>query len=226
MTAREERLRIDTGSGDVAAALGPARSGDAGAIVVLAHGAGGDMDSAFLAGFARGLNDADVATLRFNFPYAERGRRSPDPEATLRRAWGAAFEEARRRADAAAVVAGGKSMGGRIASMCVASREMDATALVFLGYPLHPPGRPERIRDAHLYDIDVPMLFVQGTRDPFARPELLEPVLARLGRRAEYRPVEGGDHSFRVRGAARDDAATGASLAPVVAEFVARATVA
>jgi uncharacterized protein len=220
MTAPEERVRIETGSGGVAAAFGSA-STDA-PILVLAHGAGGDMDSAFLTGFARGLNDAGTATLRFNFPYAERGRRSPDPEAALRGSWVAAFEHARRTAGEGLVLAGGKSMGGRIASLCVASGDIDPAGLVFLGYPLHPPGRPERIRDAHLYEIEAPMLFVQGTKDPFARPELLERVLRRLGSRAEYHAVEGGDHSFRVRGAPRDDRAAGASLAPIVAEFAAR----
>ena len=97
---------------------------------------------------------------------------------------------------------------------------MPAAGLIFLGYPLHPPGKPERVRDEHLYGITVPMLFVQGTSDPFASSAVLEPVLAKLGGRATYHPIEGGGHSFEVRGAKRDPRATAASLAPIVASFM------
>jgi predicted alpha/beta-hydrolase family hydrolase len=119
------------------------------------------------------------------------------------------------------ILAGGKSLGGRIASMCVADG-MPAAGLVFLGYPLHPPGKPERVRDRHLYDIRVPMLFLQGTRDPFAQGPLLSKVLDKLGSRAELHAVEGGDHSFRVRGVKADDREIGAGLAAVAAPFVRR----
>jgi len=189
------------------------------ATLVVAHGAGAGMDHPFLAGFCRAIADEGVATLRFNFPYVERGRRSPDPEAKLREAWQTAFETA--SAEGGVVMVGGKSLGGRIASMCVADG-MPAAGLVFLGYPLHPPGKPERIRDEHLYRIRVPMLFLQGTRDPFARPELLAGVLDRLGRLAELHPVEAGDHSFNVRGAKRDARDVGAGLAGLAAPFVRR----
>ena len=97
---------------------------------------------------------------------------------------------------------------------------MPAAGLVFLGYPLHPPGKPDRIRDEHLYEIRIPMLFVQGTGDPFAQTELLLGVLKKLGKRATFHPIEGGDHSFNVRGAKADARDVGASLAPVVAEFI------
>lgn len=206
-------LRIETPKGPVSAE----RTGPAGApILVLAHGAGNDLHAPILAGFAEGLADAEVACLRFNFPYKEQGRRGPDPERTLRGAWLAAFEAA----DGPAVWAGGKSLGGRIASMLVAEGEMPAAGLVFVGYPLHPPGKPERIRDAHLADIEVPMLFLQGTADPFARWDLLEPIVARLGDRAVLHPVEGGDHSFRVRGTPKDDEGTGRALAAIAAPFI------
>jgi predicted alpha/beta-hydrolase family hydrolase len=119
------------------------------------------------------------------------------------------------------VLAGGKSMGGRIASMA-AAEGMPAAGLVFLGYPLHPPGRPEKIRDEHLPAVAAPMLFLQGTRDTFARPDLLASVIERLGARAEYIEVVGGDHSFRVPGGARDPAAIAASLAKPVAAFIRR----
>ncbi len=220
MAAPEERVTIETARARVSGAW--AGSGAAAAALVVAHGAGGGMDQPFLVGFTRALNDAGIATLRFNFPYAEQGRRSPDPEPALRDAWRAAFETAAARAAGRRVVVGGKSLGGRIASMAVADG-LPAAGLVFLGYPLHPPGRPERIRDEHLYRIEVPMLFLQGTADPFARLDLMEPVLARLGDRAEYHPIEGGDHSFRVKGARVDDRAIGASLAAIAEAFIWRA---
>lgn len=220
MTAPEEGLTIShPGRWTVRGAW--AAPPHAVAALVLAHGAGAPMDHPFLVGFARAMNAEGVATLRFNFPSMEAGRRSPDPEPVLRDAWTVAFEAAGRRSAGLPVLAGGKSLGGRIASMCVADG-LPAAGLVFLGYPLHPPGRPERLRDEHLYRIRVPMLFLQGTRDPFARPDLLARVLARLGERATHVPVEGGDHSFRVRGSGADDRAIGASLAAHAAPFVRR----
>jgi predicted alpha/beta-hydrolase family hydrolase len=217
MTAPEERIRIPTPKGQVSGAFaGPPKPR---ATLALAHGAGGDMQGAFLVGFTRALNQGGISTLRFNFPYTESGRKSPDSERTLRDTWLSAFEAASGRSGGKPVLAGGKSLGGRIASMCVADG-MPAAGLVFLGYPLHPPGRPERVRDEHLYGIEVPMLFLQGTADPFARTDVLAPVLRRLGRRATHHPIQGGDHSFRVKGAKRDDRGIGASLAPMAAAFI------
>ena len=190
------------------------------ASLVVAHGAGAGMEHPFLAGFCRAIAEEDVATMRFNFPYAERGRRSPDSERVLRETWLAAFEAAKAAAKRPVLV-GGKSLGGRIASMCVADG-MPADGIVFLGYPLHPPGRPERIRDEHLYRVEVPMLFLQGTADPFARPELMAKVLGRLGERAKLERIEGGDHSFKLRGTRTDPAEVGAGLAGLAAPFVRR----
>jgi predicted alpha/beta-hydrolase family hydrolase len=119
------------------------------------------------------------------------------------------------------VLVGGKSLGGRIASMCVADG-MPAAGLVFLGYPLHPPGKPERIRDEHLYRISVPMLFLHGTRDPFADGALLSKVVRKLGDRATLVEVEGGDHSFNLRGPRADPREVGAGLAKLAAPFVER----
>lgn len=175
------------------------------------------MRSPMLVGFAEGMADEGIACLRFNFPYKERGARGPDPAPVLIEAWRAAFERARELGDP--VWAGGKSLGGRIASMAVAEG-MPAAGLVFLGYPLHPPGKPERLRDSHLDEVKVPMLFIQGTADSFARWELLEPVVRRLGDRAVLHPIEGGDHSFRVRGKPKDDLGTGRALAEVAASFI------
>jgi predicted alpha/beta-hydrolase family hydrolase len=217
MSAVEERFTVDTGSQNVSAAF--ATPGAGSPVLVLAHGAGAGMDHPFLVGFARAANDLGVATMRFNFPYVDAGRRSPDTPAVAVGTWLAAFSAAADRAGGAAVAAGGKSFGGRMASLAVAEG-MPAAGLVFLGYPLHAPGKPERIRDEHLYGIRVPMLFVEGTRDPFARADLLAGVLKKLGKVATLHSVEGGDHSFKVRGVKAEPREVGASLAPVAAGFV------
>ena len=188
---------------------------------MVAHGAGAGMDQPFLVGFCRAMADEGLAAARFNFHYMDAGRRSPDAEPALRAAWMEAFEGVRAMAGNVPVLAGGKSLGGRIASMCVADG-MEASGLVFLGYPLHPPGKPDRLRADHLGRIGVPMLFLQGTRDPFAKPDLLEKVIAELGHRATLERFEDGDHSFRVRGAKADDREIGASLATLAAPFVRR----
>ena len=187
--------------------------------LVVAHGAGAGMDHPFLAGFCRAIAAHGVATARFNFHYMNAGRRAPDPEPSLRAAWNEAFMGVRAMAGPTPVLVGGKSLGGRIASMCVADG-MDAAGLVFLGYPLHPPGKTERLRAEHLARITVPMLFLQGTRDPFAQPELLAKVLAQLRERATLVPIEGGDHSFNVRGVKADPREIGAGLAEHAAPFV------
>jgi len=219
MATPESRGRIPVAGGEV----GVTRIEPKGSVatLVVAHGAGAGMDHPFLVGFCRSMGEAGVGTLRFNFPYIDRGRRSPDPERVLRETWLAAFEDASERAGTRPVLAGGKSLGGRIASMCVADG-MPAAGLVFLGYPLHPPGKTERLRAEHLGRIEVPMLFLQGTRDPFAQPDLLTDVLAGLGDRATRVPIEGGDHSFRVRGQKADDRDIGARLAGDAAPFVRR----
>ena len=218
MAGPEEALRIDTVKGPVSARY--ARPPSPFATIVVAHGAGAGMDHPFIAGFARACVEEGLASLRFNFPYVEAGRRSPDPEAVLRDAWRAAFAAAVDRVEGDPVWASGKSLGGRIASMAVADGEVPAAGLVFLGYPLHPPGKPERIRDEHLYRIAVPMLFLQGTSDPFASPELLGEVIAKLGPLAELVPFEGAGHSFEVRGRKREPREVGASLAPGAAAFI------
>jgi predicted alpha/beta-hydrolase family hydrolase len=222
MAAPEESLRIDTVKGTVSAAY--ARPASPFATIVVAHGAGAGMDHPFLVGFSRTCVDEGLATMRFNFPYSESGRRSPDTEAVLRDTWRAAFEAAWTRRKKEPVWASGKSLGGRIASMCAADAEIHPSGLVFLGYPLHPPGKPERVRDEHLSRVDVPMLFLQGTSDPFASPELLARVVEKLGDRATLVSFEGGGHSFEVRGQGRgkkrDPREIGASLAPHAAAFI------
>lgn len=215
MALRTRELKVETQAGPVSALGSGPREGP---LVVLSHGAGGDMRGPVLEGFAAGLASADVGCLRFNFAYSEAGRRGPDREPALRQVWSAVFSRAEELGEPVWVA--GKSMGGRIASMMVADGELGAAGLVFVGYPLHPPGKPERIRDEHLYGIEVPMLFLQGTADPFAKWDLLTGVIERLGSRAALHVVEGGDHSFRVRGRPRHDVGTGTVLGEVAARFV------
>ena len=218
MTGPEESLRIDTVKGPVSGRYARPRAPFA--TIGVAPGAGAGMDHPFLVGFARACIDEGLATLRFNFPYLEGGRRSPDSEAVLRDAWRAAFASAWMRRKGEPVWASGKSLGGRIASMSAADGEIAPAGLVFLGYPLHPPGKPERLRDEHLNRIEVPMLFLQGTSDPFASPDLLSVVVGKLGGRAVHVRFEGGGHSFEVRGRKRDPREVGASLAPHAATFI------
>jgi predicted alpha/beta-hydrolase family hydrolase len=225
MSAPEERLQIDVpDKGPVSGAY--ARPIGARSTIVVAHGAGAGLDHPFMVGFTRGMNDEGVATLRFNFPYMEgEKKRAPDRPPVAIAAWNAAFACARSRSagDDEPIWTSGKSFGGRMASMAVAADEPDAmpaAGLVFLGYPLHPPGKPDRVRDEHLYEIGVPMLFLQGTRDPFATPEVLRLVIEKLGANATLKPIEGGGHSFEVRGAKRDPREVAASLAPIVAVFM------
>ena len=218
MATPDERFTFEAGRGPVTATW--AQPPKTSAVLALAHGAGGNLDGPFLVGCSRALNEAQIATMRFNFDYTEAGRKSPDSEGTLRAAWLAAFEAATARAGRLPVFAGGKSMGGRYASMCAADG-MPAAGLVFLGYPLHAPGRPEKLRDAHLYPLTIPMLFVEGTRDPFVHPiEQLRKIVKKIGSNAEMHEIEGGDHSFRVKGVKNDDRQIGATIAATVAPFI------
>jgi uncharacterized protein len=156
------------------------------------------MSGDFMATFASGLAAAGHAVCRFNFPYMEAGRKSPDRTDVLEDAFQAVTEEVRRRHPRARLVIGGKSLGGRIASH-LAARGDAVDGLVFLGYPLHPPGRPDRARVAHLSDIRVPMLFVEGTRDPFCPLDTLKKVVAGLTVPAKIAVIDDGDHSLKVR---------------------------
>jgi predicted alpha/beta-hydrolase family hydrolase len=218
----DERFAIETERATVSAAWAAPRAFSA--VVAVAHGAGSDMDHPLLVGFTDCLNEAGIASLRFNFPYMEAGRKTPDREPAAIAAWRAVFDATKGRAGGKRVFASGKSYGGRMASMA-AAEGMPADGLVFLGYPLHPPGKPERLRDAHLDDIHVPMLFLQGTDDPFARRDLLAGVVGRLGRWAVLHEVEGGDHSFRVRGIRRSNDEIGRLLGSVAARFIQSAQV-
>lgn len=166
--------------------------------VIVAHGAGNDMHNPLLVHFTHGLGRAGFFGLRFNFPYKEKGQKAPDPPEILERTWLAAFEFVRNHPQFGTphIIAAGKSMGGRIASQMAADGLLPVKALVFLGYPLHPPGRKDQVRDAHLYRLQVPMLFFAGTRDDLCDLGLLKPVVSRLQGPTVLELVEGGDHSF------------------------------
>jgi predicted alpha/beta-hydrolase family hydrolase len=170
------------------------------ATLILAHGAGAPQSSAFMVDFARGMARRGCQAVTFNFPYTEQGRRLPDRAPTLEACFRDVIAAIRARADLGTgpLVIGGKSMGGRIASHLTAQGLADLAGLVALGYPLHPPGRPEQLRALHLARIRQPMLIVQGSRDAFGTPEELRPALVPLGATATLQVVEGGDHSFKV----------------------------
>jgi uncharacterized protein len=187
------------------------------AALVLGHGAGAGQASPFMVQAAKGLASRGVSAATFDFPYISAGRKVPDPPRVLEEAWRSAIDRGREIFDGLPVFIGGKSMGGRIASQ-VASQNSDGVAgLVFLGYPLHPPGKPQQRRDAHLPAIAVPMLFVQGTRDAFGTAEEIRELLPRL-KHPTFHAVEGGDHSFRIggRGAPKPDVVLGEVLDIVV----------
>ncbi|HEY6059706.1 MAG TPA: alpha/beta family hydrolase [Gemmatimonadales bacterium] len=168
-------------------------------LYVMAHGAGAGMRHPFLERTAAALAERGVATLRYQFPYMERKQHRPDPPAVAAAAVRAAVVAAAAAAPDLPLIAGGKSFGGRMTSTAQAQLPLPGVrGLAFLGFPLHPPGKPAVSRADHLDDVAVPMLFLQGERDEFAEPLLLRQVLRRLGERAALHLVKGGDHSFSV----------------------------
>lgn len=217
MTTTEEAFSITVNESRISALF--AEPDESLATVVVAHGAGAGMNHPFLTGFTQALNDLGLSTLRFNFPYMEAGKKFPDKPPAAIATWRAAMEAARDRSPGRGVFASGKSFGGRMASMA-AGEGMDAAGLVFLGYPLHAPRKPENLRDEHLYGLELPLLFLQGTRDPFARPGELESVVARIGPQAKLEWFEGGDHSFKVAWSKRTTSQDGELLASPVSAFV------
>ncbi len=195
--ATELRVRVGETTGDVSALL--VRPADARLLYVLAHGAGAGMRHPFLETISQRLAEQEIATLRYQFPYMEQRARRPDPPAVAAAAVRAAVIEAARAAPGLPLLAGGKSFGGRMTSTAQAGEPLPGVrGLVFLGFPLHPPGRPGNERAEHLTQVQIPMLFLQGTRDDFADLKLLRPVVKRLGTRATLHLVDGGDHSFKV----------------------------
>jgi predicted alpha/beta-hydrolase family hydrolase len=169
--------------------------------LVLAHGAGGGQLSSFMVAASRALAGRGITVATFDFPYMAQGRSAPDKGPVLESAWRATVEEARTRPEFARLplFIGGKSMGGRIASQVAAAGVEGIAGLVYFGYPLHPPGRPQQRRDAHLPSIREPMLFIQGTRDEFGSASEIRDLLPQLNSATELFEVADGDHSFKTR---------------------------
>jgi predicted alpha/beta-hydrolase family hydrolase len=196
MTA--DQLQLDLGNGNSVSAL-LLRPDTARACFVFAHGAGAGMSHPSMETIATGLCDRGIATLRYQFPYMEKASRRPDAPAVAHAAVRAEVKEAARRCSGLPLIAGGKSFGGRMASQAQAIAPLAGVrGLAFLGFPLHPAGKPSVARAAHLSDIKIPMLFLQGARDSLAEMILLEPVVKGLGGLASLHVVQEADHSFHV----------------------------
>src|SRR5438093_8378657 len=220
--ATELRVGVGETTGDVSALL--VRPPDARLLYVLAHGAGAGMRHAFLEAIAQRLAERGIATLRYQFPYMERRAGRPDPPAVAAATVRAAVTEAARVAPGLPLVAGGKSFGGRMTSTAQAEAPLPGVrGLLFLGFPLHPPGKPGDSRAEHLAQVQVPMLFLQGSRDDFADLKLLRPVVKRLGERATLHIVEDGDHSFHVlKRSGRTDGDVMGELVGTIADWTRR----
>ncbi|KWR70664.1 dienelactone hydrolase [Arthrobacter sp. W1] len=196
------------------------RAENAKAVVVLAHGSGAGKDHEFMAGYAQAVATRGISVLRFNFPYMDAGKKFPDKAPVAIAAWNAARQwAADHLAGGLPVFAAGKSFGGRMASMAVAEG-MQAAGLIFLGYPLHAPKKGDKLRDGHLYGLHCPLLFLEGTRDPFANQQLMQQVVTKLGPTAQVQWFDGGNHSFKVARSGRSVAGDGASLTEATANFI------
>jgi len=194
--ASTQRIEVEPGLHVTGLLLAPARPV---VFYVLAHGAGADMRHAFLESIAHKLAARDVATLRYQFPYTENGSRRIDPEPRLLATVRAAVAAGRALAGDVPLIAGGKSMGGRMTSRAAAAAPLEGVrGIAFLGFPLHPAGRPSVSRAEHLAKVGCPLLFLQGSRDALSDLTLLAPVVGRLGPRATLRVIEGADHGFHV----------------------------
>ena len=192
------------------------------ACYVVGHGAGAGMEHPFMVTVAEGLAERGVATLRYQFPYMERGSKRPDTPTVAHAAVRAAIAEMFRLAPDLALIAGGKSFGGRMTSQAYAASPLPGVrGLAFLGFPLHPAGRPSEDRGQHLFDVQIPMLFIQGSRDALADLRLLQPLVKKLGGRATLKLFLDADHSFRVPARARrKDADVRAEMLDVLASWI------
>src|SRR5438132_6510579 len=195
---------------------------EAQACCVLAHGAGAGMTHPFMTAIANGLAERGIATLRYQFPYMEHGSKRPDTPKLAQATVRAAVAEASRRLPELALFAGGKSFGGRMTSQAQAASPLSGVVgLIFLGFPLHPAGRPSNERGAHLFAVQIPMLFVQGTRDQLADLQLLQALVGKLGARATLKLFQDADHSFHVPArTGRKDSEIMAEIADAMAEWI------
>ncbi|HKS63204.1 MAG TPA: alpha/beta family hydrolase [Xanthobacteraceae bacterium] len=215
-TAKAEPISIALKAGKVSGLLVAPK--DVRAVYVMAHGAGAGMAHPFMAAVAAGFAERGIATVRYQFPYMETGSKRPDPPTIAHATVRAAVDAARERFAKLPLFAGGKSFGGRMTSQAQAKAPLDGVhGLVFFGFPLHAAGKPSRERAAHLSDVAVPMLFLQGTRDALADLGELRPVCAALGPRATLTLFEDADHSFHV------PARSGRKDADVMAEMLDKA---
>src|SRR5215813_8441618 len=204
-SAKEIRFEVSKKTGIVSGLLLFPK--EAKSLLILSHGAGAGMRHIFMQNMAEKLADNGIATLRYQFPYMEKGIKRPDSEAVLTASVRGAVTAAQEHADGRPLFAGGKSMGGRMTSLAAAKEPLNAVrGLIYLGFPLHAAGKPSADRANHLFDIKLPMLFLQGSRDALADLKLLKPLCARIGKRAELYVAEGGDHSFHMlKSAGRSD---------------------
>jgi uncharacterized protein len=196
MEIRPFSLPIGPGR-SIRAALGVPRTATMDAILVLAHGANNNMEQPLIAGLHERLARAGLVTVRFNFPYAEEGRKHPDADDTLEGVFRLVLEYVAELDEfkGLALYLGGKSMGARLAAQIVA-KDVGASGLVFLGFPLHAPGKPEKLRDQALYQLPCPALFIEGSRDPFCQLDLLGKVLGQMPVRSDLHVIPGVGHSF------------------------------
>ncbi|EIC06820.1 alpha/beta hydrolase [Microbacterium laevaniformans] len=211
-------VALPTGAVEVSTSLDKAL--DPWAVMALAHGAGAGMDHPFLLGLAAACARQGVSVMRFAFPYAQAGRKMPGPASHAIATWTAVEAAARQAVDGVPFVAAGKSYGGRMASMAAADGAIAPAALVYLGYPLHPPGAPEKLRADHLPQITVAQLFVEGTNDPFIQPRAQYDQALSGCRDASTVWIDGGTHSFEVKGRRRPADQIGAELADLIVPWL------
>ena len=223
MAVAAERVRIEIGSSEAVSGL-IVQPPQPRACYVFAHGAGAGMSHSSMETVAAGLGRRGIATLRYQFPYMEKGGKRPDPPAVAHAAVRAAVDEAGRRFPALPKIAGGRSFGGRMTSQAQALSALPGVSgLAFFGFPLHPAGKPSSDRAKHLSDVAIPMLFLQGTRDTLADQGLLKPVVEGLGSRATLHWLEAADHSFHVlKSSGRNDPAVMDEALDVFAAWVGR----
>ncbi|MFZ1992450.1 MAG: alpha/beta family hydrolase [Alphaproteobacteria bacterium] len=217
----EKSLKIDVEDSEVSALwLAPPKPR---AALVLAHGAGTNMTSSTLTALANGLATRSIASLRYNFLYSERGSSRPDSPPRAHAAVRAAVAEAAKLAPKLPLFAGGRSFGGRMTSQAQALEPLaHVRGLIFFAFPLHTAGKPSDERAKHLFDVKVPMLFLQGTKDALAEPELLKPLIKKLGARATLKILEAADHSFHVAAkSGRKDADVLAEILNTTADWIA-----
>ena len=212
--------RVVVGEEETSATYESPTTTDLGATFVFAHGAGGNMNDRGVLQTANALRARGIGVVRFNFLYKEKKSSRPDPMPRLKETFGAVVARTREEVDPSTLIIGGRSMGGRAGSM-LAADGLECDGLLLLAYPLHPPGRPEQLRDAHLPAIKVPVLCFNGTRDPFCTPSLMEEALKRVTTDWQMEWVEGADHSFHVpKSSGRTDGEVLESIADKVSAWV------